>query len=401
MSYVADYRIDKCLDCGSCRELVPCPRGKEGCIGCGACALACPYEAIEMVEVSRERRVSIHVNGQKAFVPERISLREALQLLGCPVASCPGEEGIFAPCQVGGCWSCAIEVDGFIKQACITPVKDGLTVNTFLPRDYTPKRIVHGFMGHTVGGVGTPWYLKGTHCIEVACFAAGCNFRCRQCQNWTTAYCGKGKALTPREVAKIMTKARKRFGVDRMAISGGECTLNRPWLIGYLRELRSLNPDKRARLHVDTNGSVLTSDYIDELVEAGMTDVGIDLKGLETDTFIKITGLKDRELALKYKEMAWHACQYVFERYQDRIFLGVGIPYNQDLISLSEIDRIGMRIRDEIDPSVQVCVLDYRPEFRSSFPRPTYEQMKKVHQLLRGVGLTTVICQTEFGHITP
>jgi pyruvate formate lyase activating enzyme len=55
-----------------------------------------------------------------------------------------------------------VQVDGFIKRACVTPVKDGLTVKTFLPREYTPGRIVHGFMGHTVGGVGTPWHLKGT-----------------------------------------------------------------------------------------------------------------------------------------------------------------------------------------------------------------------------------------------
>jgi hypothetical protein len=51
----------------------------------------------------------------------------------------------------------------------------------------------------------------------------------------------------------------------------------------------------------------------------------------------------------------------------------VGIPYNRDLISLHEISMIGAMIWDEIDPSVQVCVLNYRPESRSKVSRPGYE----------------------------
>lgn len=50
----------------------------------------------------------------------------------------------------------------------------------------------------------------------------------------------------------------------------------------------------------------------------------------------------------------------------------MGIPYNRDLISVHEISMIGMRIRDEIDPWVQVCVLNYRPEFRSNVSRSSY-----------------------------
>jgi pyruvate formate lyase activating enzyme len=57
--------------------------------------------------------------------------------------------------------------------------------------------------------------------------------------------------------------------VDRMAISGGECTLNRRWLVEYLGLLREQNPC--THLHVDTSGSILTSDYLDDLVQVGMT----------------------------------------------------------------------------------------------------------------------------------
>ncbi|MCJ7444875.1 MAG: radical SAM protein [Methanotrichaceae archaeon] len=92
-----------------------------------------------------------------------------------------------------------------------------------------------------------------------------------------------------------MTSNRAIYEVDRLAISGGECTLNRPWLVQYLRHLKDKNPG--ARLHVDTNGSILTSDYLNELVDSGMTDIGIDLKALRLQTFLDITGLEDKNLA--------------------------------------------------------------------------------------------------------
>ena len=68
---------------------------------------------------------------------------------------------------------------------------------------------------------------------------------------------------------------------------------------------------------------------------------------------------------------------------------------------MEELSRIGTRIRDELDPSIQVCVLRYTPEFRSTISRPTYDEMNEVLQLLRGLGLTNAICQTESGIIGP
>ncbi|MDP2767614.1 MAG: radical SAM protein [Candidatus Methanoperedens sp.] len=201
-----------------------------------------------------------------------------------------------------------------------------------------PKRLVHGWMGHSVGGVGTRWRLKKPYgFVEAACFTCGCNFQCPQCQNWTTTYCGKEMALTPREAAILMTDTRRCYGVDRMAISGGECTLNRKWLIQYLQELKKRNTDKNARFHVDTNGSILTADYLDELVEAGMTDIGIDLKSLELNTFQHVTGIKNKELAKKYLETAWNAVKYLVDDHAETVFVGVGIPYNKDLISLEAL----------------------------------------------------------------
>ena len=335
-------------------------------------------------------------------VPIGITIIEALEILGYKITKYPEKGSLFAPCEVGGCWNCAVEVNQVLKPACVTQVKESLRIRTKPPKDFIPKRIVHGFSGHSVGGVGTPcWIKKSYGYIEAACFAAGCNFRCPQCQNWETTYLGKGNALTPQEAAAIMTETRRNLRVDRMAISGGESTLNRKWLIQYVKELKRLNPDGNARIHVDTNASILTRDYINELVEAGVTDTGLDLKGYYPQTFMRITAVGDTELAEKYLHTAWDAVRYLISTYKDMVFTGIGIPYNKELISAEEVGIIGEKVF-EIDPKIQVCVLDYRPEFRRlDLVKPGWDEMVRIHGMLKKKGLKNVICQTERGHIGP
>jgi pyruvate formate lyase activating enzyme len=396
----AAKRTEACKSCGFCENYV-CP-SPGTCAGCGACRLACPYEAVFLEERETWETVTIRVNGGKAEVPARTTVMEALKQLGYRFSPLPEKDTIHAPCMVGGCWSCAVLVDGELRPSCVTPVREAMNIETEIPSGVETLRLVHGFMGHTVGGVGTPWWLKGlSRYIEVACFACGCNLRCPQCQNWTTTYCGKEEPMTPGMAAETMTQLRRRTGVDRMAISGGESTLNRRWLTSYVGRLKKLNPDPEARIHVDTNATLLTPDYIDELVEAGMTDIGPDLKGLKLETFMEVTGLKDKALALKLLENSWRALEYLVDNYWGEIFIGVGVPYNPSLISLEELASIGERLY-QIEAEIQVCLLDYRGEFRRlSLRRPSYSEMEKARRILKNTGLKTVIAQTSLGHIGP
>ena len=406
MNYrVARTNPDRCYQCGFCDSAILC-FGEERCTGCGSCVAACPAEAREW-HVREEDRplLTMVMDGESVAVPERLTVLAALEHQGYRVSHFPGEGDLTAPCRTGGCWACAVLVNGVLRPACITPVRHGMVVETD-PQKLAaagPRRLISGFSGHMVGGVGTPWQAKADRAgwVEVACFAAGCLLRCPTCQNWETTFRSQGEPLAPAEAALLLSQARRRYGVQRLAISGGESTLNRPWLVEFLRSLQTMNPDPEARLHVDTNSVFLTPAYLEELVSAGMTDIGADLKGLEVATFQRISGINDTALAARLLGQAWKAAEFALQELSDQVFVGIGLPYNQALIAPEEIAAIGARLA-ALRPEVQVTVLDYRPEYRRlDLVRPGLAEMLGVKRLLERAGLKKVVVQTSQGHIGP
>ncbi len=392
---------NKCRECGFCLEVSICHSPDE-CVGCLSCYWACPYEARVLRETVEDvETVKITIDDKVFEVPSGITVKRALELCGYTFGIAPSEGDLYSPCGTGGCWACAVEINGELERSCITPVREGMSINTDVSLR-EPLRIVHGPQPHTVGGKATPWSekRKGRY-IEVAIWVAGCNLRCPQCQNYHVTYDNSSAPLTPREAARLLTYYRREYGVNGLAISGGEPTLNRRWLIEYFRALKELNPDPEARLHLDSNGTLLTPDYIDELVDAGCNNIGVEPKGARVETFMKITGISDRELASRYLKTAWEAIKYIADNYADEVYLGVGIPYNSAFMTLEEVAEIGDKIAS-INPEIQVCVLDYFPTFRRrDIKRPSPLEMLRVKRILNGCGLKYVIVQTSVGHVGP
>ncbi|MEM2212746.1 MAG: radical SAM protein [Candidatus Nezhaarchaeales archaeon] len=401
--YYCTVDVEACINCLACSYVIICPSPKS-CVGCLACYHGCPGMARRlMVDRGLRRAVNIVVNGVTHRVPERITVKKALELLGYTFSIYPEKGCLQAPCGTGGCYACSLLVDGELKRACITPIREGMSIETEVPVDVEPLRIVHGPQPHPVGGKATPWWLKSRgRYIEVAIWTAGCNLRCPQCQNWETTYDGRTPPLTPREAALMVSEARRRYNVDRMAVSGGEPTLNRRWLINYFKQLKKLNPDEKARLHLDSNGTLLSKDYVDELVnEGGVTDIGLEPKAVRVETFKRITGIADTDLAQRLLNTSWEAVKYVVDNYAGRVFLGVGLPYNPAFVSMEEVYMFGVKLAS-INPEVQLCVLDYFPAFRRrDITRPSPLEMLKVKRVLEGTGLKFVVVQTAIGHIGP
>jgi pyruvate formate lyase activating enzyme len=191
-----------------------------------------------------------------------------------------------------------------------------------------------------------------------------------------------------------------------MAISGGEATLNRAWLLQFFSALSSKSREGD-RLHLDTNATILTPDYIDNLVDVGVTDIGLDVKAVSLDTFQTITGIENQKLAHQYLNTEWNAVKHIADSYYpEDVFMGVGLPFNpafyrSDEEMNDELHSWASRIV-EIDNRIQVTILDYRPEFRRrDIRRPYPEEMSTIKRFMEDIGLKTVIAQTRAGHLAP
>ena len=473
---------DKCQGCNTCK-MVLCPAGgvkkayvNRTCLNCGACVIACPFQAITLdnssikstneKSIGSEKRLINAQNGSEETKKDDILVKvngeninssgmviDAIKASGIKITKFFESEtdfsnnnnnnnnnnqnghgghkkSLLALCECGGCWACMVEVNGQISRSCLTPLEHNMEINT-LNDIKMPLRVVSDFGAHGAGGVGTPYPLKkSSQPCEVVAFTHGCNLRCPQCQNNLVAFTGHGNLLEPDETAQILLGLRDIHEVNTITLSGGESTLNRPWLLKTLNFIRSY--DRSVNIHVDTNGTILTPQYIDELVAAGMTHIGVDLKGSNLSTFQTITGVEDPNLADKYLHNSWKAVKYLVDNYKMvyassktskmtlnrddhgenhlkssqsknnyKIFIGIGIPYNISFISKKEIEEIGEKIV-KIDPKIQVCVLDYRPEFqRRDLVKPTVQDMLEIKSILNNQGLKKVIVQTEKGYLGP
>lgn len=399
---------ERCRNCNLC-NLVLCPQKnvkkaiESGlCMGCQACLLACPEEALipdpSLKYPFEEYQVVVNGKSLKA----RGMVKDVLKNAEVRIEQIYGGENkshskVFMPCRSGACWACSVKVNGRYALSCITPLAPDMEIRTL--ENPPPLRVVSGFGAHTVGGVGTPYQLKlGKGPIEVVAFTHGCNLRCPQCQNYQMAYTAGGHLLDSHETARILIGLKDQYRVNRIALSGGECTLNPSWLLDVIKKIRTMVKD--VKIHVDTNGTILTPDYIDKLTQAGMTEIGVDLKALHTSTFMRIAGLDDAALTKKYLKNSWNAVDYIIKNKLD-VFLGVGIPYHSELISKEEVAEMGNYLAD-LDPLLQVSVLDYRGEFRRrNLMKPAFDEMMEIKSILNSSGLQKVIAQTSEGHIGP
>jgi pyruvate formate lyase activating enzyme len=220
-------------------------------------------------------------------------------------------------------------------------------------------------------------------------FTHGCNYRCDLCHNWDLTFSSTANALTP---AQTVAQLALRPETDKwIGISGGEPTLNRQWLVQTIREIRHVAP--HSRIQLDTNASMLTPDYIDELVEAGITDLSPDFKAYRLATFSKISGLTNKDEAQQYMRTVWQAIRHTHVNHADSVFMVVNIPCHPLIHSKSELQEMAAALA-ALGPDISVSLTELQPAFRSRhYPRLSRDTMETAAGFLEEKGLKRIIIQ--------
>jgi pyruvate formate lyase activating enzyme len=122
--------------------------------------------------------------------------------------------------------------------------------------------------------------------IRFVVFLQGCNFRCIYCHNPDTWPLSAGSEYSAEEIAEMAARYKPYFDAScgGITVSGGEQLLQ----IKFVTALFKLCRDRGIHTCLDTNGSAVRSEDLDELME--YTDlVLLDIKHIEPDMHKNIT----------------------------------------------------------------------------------------------------------------
>jgi len=189
-------------------------------------------------------------------------------------------------------------------------------------------------------------------------FMAGCNFKCLNCQNWTIShYPDNGFRQrgyeNPEELAKecvieLNSLPAKMIRADRIFFSGGEATIHLPYIEQVVEEARKIRPD--TKVNFDTNG-YMTEQSLERILRF-TTSITYDLKAYREEVHLALTGASSKPVLRNAEYIGRHSKDRLWEY---RILV---IPK----INEAEIRPLTEFIAD-IDPSLPVCFLAFRPNF--------------------------------------
>ena len=164
-----------------------------------------------------------------------------------------------------------------------------------------------------------------------------CNLRCRYCMPEGVDIVPMSDLLTLEEIREVCRQA-SLLGIDRIKITGGEPLVRKGVtdLVSMLREL----PDIR-QITMTSNG-VLLSQYLPDLVKAGLDGINISLDTLDRENYERITGRDYLDEVLKGLDQALDSGIRV--KMNSVLMKGLNDQEWLDLISMARTKKLDVRM---------------------------------------------------------
>jgi pyruvate-formate lyase-activating enzyme len=191
---------------------------------------------------------------------------------------------------------------------------------------------------------------------------SGCNFRCRGCFSFAREPIGE-PMTAEQVVALVKNAARQYYGdtpLEEAVITGGEPTLDREYLVVLFAQLHEIVRE----IVLDTHGYFLDDAYLQELIEAGLTEVMFDLKAFDEQLHEWYTGFSNRKILENIRNA------------YGKVKLVVNTVYIPGIVDDREIERIaGFLARLETDEPIDFRINRFRAELsREPIARNPYPQ---------------------------
>jgi pyruvate formate lyase activating enzyme len=214
-------------------------------------------------------------------------------------------------------------------------------------------------------------------------FTAGCNFKCLHCQNWSISQYPDNRMrvdgyVEPAELAReavsmLDTGAARLMGADRIFFSGGEPTIQLPYIEAVVAEARDLVPS--VKVNFDTNG-FMTESSLERVLDV-TTSITFDIKAFYDDTHRALTGAPVDPVLRNAETVARTAPQKLWE------FRVTVIPG----INEEDVGPI-CRFLSGLSRDLPVCFLAFRPNFvLENHPGATNDLMTRCVALATKAGL--------------
>jgi pyruvate-formate lyase-activating enzyme len=171
---------------------------------------------------------------------------------------------------------------------------------------------------------------------------SGCNFKCKGC--FSIARGTVGEPMTVEQLISLVKKSSSEYygdtPLEEAVITGGEPTLNKHYLVDLVTQLKKIV----GWIVLDTNGYFLDDAYLEELIEAGLTEVMFDLKAYDEKLHEWYTGYSNKRILANIRNA------------YGKIKLVVNTVYIPGIADDPEIEKIA-KFLAEIDKKGEI---DYR-----------------------------------------